>query len=265
MSRFVVDLTDPNPQNVPSAGTGGGSSFGPSIFDAEPPVKKRRRWLKVLAILFVLFALFVGAAGIGGYMYWRSLKNTPQYSLALLVDAAKNDDKKAIDELVDFDAVVDDFVPQVTGKATELYGKGLPPKIIAQLAKVAIPVMPAIKERARAELPRIVRERVEKLGNVPFVAMVVGAGRYLDIRVDGDNATVTSKIPERPLEVKMRRNGDRWQIVGVKDDVLATEIAKKIGQDIIAIATNGGAKKTAEKLGVGSLADLLRKAGDLIK
>ena len=29
--------------------------------------------------------------------------------------------------LVDIDAVVDDFLPQITGKAIELYGRNLPP------------------------------------------------------------------------------------------------------------------------------------------
>ena len=254
MSRFVVDLSD---NSSPAANA-------EPMFGADPP-KPRRRWLRVLALIGGVLGVIVLLAGIGGAIYWQSLKGTPQYSLALLVDAAKNDDKKAIDSLVDINAVVDDFVPQITGKAVELYGKGLPPKVVAKLAQIATPVLPAVKDRARAELPRIIRERVERFGNVPFAAMVIGAGQYLDITVNGDTATVKSKIAERPLEIKMRRNGDRWQITGVKDDNLATDIARKIGQEIIAIAVNGGVKKTADTLGVGSLTDLLKKAEELMK
>lgn len=204
-------------------------------------------------------------AGVGGWLYWRSLKGTPQYSLALLIDAAKRDDKPAIETLVNIDSVVDDFVPQVTGKAVELYGKGLPPKVIGRLAQLAAPIVPAVKERARVELPRIIRERVELFGDVPFAAMVIGAGRYLDIKVLGDNAVVTSKVPNHPLELKMRRNGTQWQIVGVKDDDLATQIARAIGQDIITVAMNGGAQKSADKLGDVSITDILRKAQELVK
>ena len=65
--------------------------------------------------------------------------------------------------------------------------------------------------------------------------------------------------------MKMRKSGDRWKIVGVKDDTLATDIAQKIGQQIIALATNGFNKKTAEKLGVGNLADLLKQVQELVK
>ena len=95
--------------------------------------------------------------------------------------------------------------------------------------------------------------------------MVLGASRYLDITVVSDTAVVRSKLPEHPLELKMRRNGDRWQVTGVKDEQLATDIARRIGQQIIAIATNGLNKKTADTLGVENLADLLRQAEELVK
>ena len=127
-----------------------------------------------------------------------------------------------------------------------------------------MPILPAVKDRARAELPRVVRDRTEKFGNVPFFAMVIGAGYYLDIKVDGDTAVVTSKIENRPFDVKMKKNGDRWQIVGLKDDKLATEIAKKVGQEMIAVAM-GGVTKAGKNLGVGNLADLLKQAEDLVK
>ena len=54
---------------------------------------------------------------MAGCLYWRSLRSTPQYSLALLVDAAKRGDNAAVDSLIDSDAVVDDFMPQVTGES----------------------------------------------------------------------------------------------------------------------------------------------------
>ena len=217
-----------------------------------------------MTAFFVLMTVALIAV-IGGFIYYQTLKDTPQYSLALLVDAAKRNDQAGVDSQVNVDAVVDDFVPQITSKAAELYGRGLPPAVINKLASIAVPVLPAVKDRARAELPRLIRDRVERFPNMPFPAMVMGAGRYLDITVNGDMATVKSKLPEHPLEMKMRRNGDRWQIVGVKDEKLATDIARTIGQQIIAIAMGGLNKKTADSMGVGNLADLLRQAEELVK
>lgn len=221
----------------------------------------QKRTLKIIAITAVSV---VAVAALAGFLYYRSFWDTPQYSLALLVDAAKRDDKAEIAELVDTDAVVDDFVQQITDRAVELYGRGLPPTVIQKVTSLAQPIMPAIKDRARAQLPGAIRVRSQRLANVPFFAMVFAADKYLDIQINGDIATVKSKDPNRPLEMRMRRNGTRWQVVGVKDDQLATDIARSIGQQIIALATNKLTDAAAEKLGVGGLFDLMKQAEELV-
>ena len=254
MSSFRVNLEDP-----PETKTASAPMFAASMVPA------RRRWGRAFGVVVGILLAIILVTLVGGYFYWKILERSPQYSLALLVDAAKRDDKQTIDRVVDINAVVDDFVPQVTTKAVELYGKGLPPQLVGQLAQLAAPIVPAVKDRARAQLPRIIRERVESFGNVPFPLMVIGAGRYLDIKVDGDIATVKSKIPEHPLELKMKRNGDVWQIVGVKDENLATDIAQRIGQEIITIAMNGGVENAPNTLRVDKLTDLLRRANELVK
>jgi hypothetical protein len=218
--------------------------------------------LLVITSSVVLSMLLI--AVVGSFIYYLSLRGTPQYSIALLVDAAKRDDKAEIDSLVDIDAVVDDFLPQITSKAVELYGRGLSPAVIDKMAAIATPILPAVKQRARTELPRVIRDRSEEFGYVPFFGMVMGAQRYLDISVAGDTAIVRSKVKDHPLEMTMQRQGDTWRIIGVKDEPLATEIARKIGQEIIAVARNGD-NDTAEKFGIGNLSDLLRQAEDLVK
>ncbi len=193
------------------------------------------------------------------------MKKTPQYSLALLVDAARRNDQKAVDELVDTDAVVDDFMPQITDKAVELYGRGLAPATIQKMAQVAAPLMPAIKQRARAEVPNLIREKTSKFENIPFWAIAAGAGNYLDITQETDKAFLKSKLQDRPLEVTLKKNGDRWQVVAVKDEVLARRIAEKIGQDLISVAQKGSVKKAGEQLGVSNLEDVLKRAEEIFK
>lgn len=221
----------------------------------------QKRTLKIVAITAVSV---VAVAALAGFLYYRSFWGTPQYSLALLVDAAKRDDKEAIAELVDTDAVVDDFVGQITARAVELYGRGLPPAVVQKITSLAQPIMPAIKERARTQLPGAIRVRSERLANVPFFALVFGADRYLTIEINGDIATVKSKDPNRPLEMRMRRNGDRWQVIGVKDDQLATDIARSIGQQIIELAKSKLTEAAAQQLGVGEIFDLMKRAEQLV-
>ena len=259
MSRFTVNLED-----SPSKGVKVKTQNVPSFGEINPP-KKRGRFGKILGIFAAVLGAILLIGAIGGFFYWQSLKKTPQYSLALLIEAARSNDQKTIDSLVDTNAVVDDFMPQITDKAVELYGRGLPPATLSRVAQVAAPVLPAIKERAKAELPRVIREKTDKFASVPFFAIVIGADRYLEINETGDIATVKSKIAERPLEVKMKKNGDRWQVIGVKDEQLATRIAQKIGQEIIAVATKGGVRKAGETLGIKNLQDLLNQAEDVLK
>ena len=253
MSSFRVQL------NEGSQAKGG---YAPAFEGIAEPTPRFR---KVLAITAAVVGGLVVVAAISSLLYYQSLKDTPQYSLALLVDAAKRDDKLAIDEYVDINAVADDFVPQITDKAIELYGRGMPPQVIAKAQRLATPIMPAVRERARAELPRVIRDRTERFGYVPFFGMVLGAERYLDIKVDGDIAFVKSKLPDRKFEVRMQKRGDRWQIVGVKEEKLATDIARTIGQQIMAIASKGLTRETADTFGVGNIADLLRQAEEMIR
>lgn len=215
----------------------------------------------LLAVIVVASLLVV--AGGGAFLYYQSLKETPQYSLALIVDAAKRDDKGAVNELIDIDAVVDDFMPQIIKKAVELYGRGMPEAVVQKVAQIAAPVMPAVKERARAQLALVIRERTEQFGDVPFSAMVLGADRYLDVQTNGDTAIVKSKT-SRPFVLIMRKDGKRWKIVGIRDEQLATDIARSVGQQVIEMATKGVTDEVADRLGVGKLADIIRQAGDLV-
>jgi len=124
--------------------------------------------------------------------------------------------------------------------------------------------MPAVKDRAREELPGAIRQKTATFGDVPFAAMVFGADTYLDIKVEGDTATVRSKVPEHNFEVKMLRTGDRWKIAGLRDEELATRIAQRIGQEIVAIAVNGTGSKQS-RLGVKNINELLRQAEEIFK
>ena len=254
MNRIIVDL---NETHTVSNGVGTpGTALQPA---------KRGWFFRFIKITGILLAALIVIGGVGGYLYWQSLKRTPQYSLALLIDAARRNDQAEIDKVVDINAVVDDFVPQITGKAIDMYGRGLPPSTIGKVASVAAPMMLAVKDRARAELPDKIRERTEKFKYVPMPAIVVGADKYLDISIKGDDAVIKSKQADRPLEVRMKRNGDRWQVVAVKDDELATQIARQIGQEIIAVAANGGVDGAAERLGISDLQNILQRASEILR
>ncbi len=220
---------------------------------------------RFLIIAAAVALVLVVAASAAGFVYWSHLQTTPQYSLAVLIEAAREDDQAAVDELVNSDAVVEGFVPQITDKAVELYGRGVPPEVITRAERVAAPLMPAIKDRARAELPRLIRRETERFSSVPFAAMVLGAERYLEITENGENAVVRSRLPQHSFEVTMRKNGTRWQVVGVRDDELALQIARTVGQQLIAIASGKAPADGSAPISVGELQELIDEAGEIFK
>lgn len=262
MSRFRVDLSKPSPPNE-AGNFENFTSFKPEN-KTNPAVKKSSGFAKFLKIfaLAVLTILLIGA--IGGFLYWRSVKTTPAYSLAMLVDAARRDDQAQMENYLDTDAVVENFMPQVTDKAIELYGRNLPQQTLAKVQLVASPLVPIIRERAKVELPRVVREKTAPVEKIPYWMIALFASRAVDISVEGDKATVKSKIPEQPLELAMKRDGDKWKVVSLKDEVLAKKIAEKIGQDIIAAASKGGLKRAAEQLGVKD-SNIIQNVEDIFK
>ncbi len=253
MSQFTINLDEPENETVET-----------KVEHVEPALKRSRFGRFVRVTLVVLLAAVV-VSGVGGYVYWQRVKTTPQYSLALLVESARRDDQKMMDELVDTDAVVDSFLPQVIDKAVEMYGKKLPDGALPRLTSMADQFKPAIKRRAREEVPRVIREKTDKFEQVPYWAIAVGAGWFLDITTAGDTATVKSLIENRPFELTMKKNGDVWRVVAIKDEIVARRIAEKIGQEMIAIASKDGLKKAAEKLGVGGVDDLKKKIDDIFK
>jgi hypothetical protein len=263
MSQFVVNLSesekDEQKRETPRR------EEIKSSFDYSKKPEKRGGCGRILGISALALAVISLIGAVTAYFYWQSVKRTPQYSLALLVDAGRRGDQRTIDEFVDTDAVVESFLPQVTDKATEMYGRNLPADKIARVKEFSTPLLPAIKQRARQEIPRVIQEKTDKFASVPYWAIALGAGYYLDVKPNGDTATVTSKISERQFELTMKRSGDKWRVVGIKDDVLATRIAQTVGQEIIAISTREGLKRASEKMNAPGLENIKKKIDELFR
>src|SRR5258708_20189905 len=125
MSNFRVQLDDPRMVNDPT--------ITPPKPAFESFTEPKRRAKRPFVVVGAVIASIIMIAGIGGFLYYQSLKRTPQYSLALLVDAAKHDDKQTVNELIDIDAVVDDFMPQIMTKPVELYGPSIPASLLQEI------------------------------------------------------------------------------------------------------------------------------------
>jgi hypothetical protein len=169
----------------------------------------------------------------GTYAWWRSYKRSPAYSLALLVDAAQHDDAQGVESLIDADQIAQGFVPQVIDN---LAGAGSPlaPQARASLSTALPALLPRVRETMRDEVAREVKgfAKEDAASRVPFFVKALGVRQATSVTERGDAATVTLKASERPVELAMRRDGERWKVVTVKDAQLATEIATRLAASL---------------------------------
>ncbi|MFV0387679.1 MAG: hypothetical protein ACK5NT_02900 [Pyrinomonadaceae bacterium] len=213
----------------------------------------------------VFIVALVLAIAFGGF--WLYLRTTPQYSIAILVDATNRDNRETINEIVDSDKIVDDFVPKIVDSAIGLYGKGLSPELIDRFAEGAKPFMPMVKARVKANLPLELRKRTKKFQNMPFPALALGAYRYFEVTYENDFAIVKSKLPDKKFELKMKKDGGVWKIVGLNDKELAQNLAKRYGEQIIQIARGRGTdaiNTLGERLGIPNLGSIFESTTKLL-
>ena len=213
-SRIVIDVAQ---MQAEARGRRGG------------PGSRRRRILSIaaLAVAGVVLVILVGS-----YAWWQSYKKGPAYSLALLVDAAQREDMPGVEALIDSDRVAQGFIPQVIEKLT--VGGGTIPVLPRGAVTAALPqLLPRVRETMREELARAVKGFAEGLGGEkPFVLLALGVPRVAEIKEEGDAAQVSFKAGERPVELSMQRDGERWKVVAVKDEGMATGIASRLASSL---------------------------------
>lgn len=230
---------------------------------AHVPKKGSRGARILLIVLLVIAALLLGLA-IGFFFWWRSYKTSPAYSLALLVDAAQRNDAAGIDEIVDTNKVVENFAPQVTEQAAARFGTALTPAVRKQVESLVPKLIPRVQQKVREEVVRQVKEMGASAEGKPFFLIALSIPYLLDINEEGDTAKATGTQNERTIELTLQRNGERWKIVGVKDEQLAKRVVDDIAKDLPAVGgqLEKDARKQIEKNLPGGVKDVLGMGDD---
>ena len=203
---------------------------------AEARARGRGRYgraKRVLTIVVVVALALVVVVAAGAYAWWQSYTKGPAYSLALLLDASRRDDLPTVETLISADQIAQGFIPQVIDKLAA-GGVQLPPNVQRGQLSAAIPqLIPRVSETMREEIARAMKAVAAEVGeNTPTPLLALGISRAAEIREDGDAATATFKSGERAMELSLRRDGERWKVVTVKDDALATDIATRLAASL---------------------------------
>ena len=203
---------------------------------AEAQAKKGRsvagRVGRVLGVTGVIVGAVVLVLLVGSYMWYQGFKKSPPYSLALLLDAAQHDDVAAVETMIDADQIAQGFVPQVIDNLAGT-GSQLPPQARDSLRAALPQLLPRVRETMRDEIARAMKGIGQnESSSLPFFAKALGVRQAATVVERGDAATVTVKQGERPVELSMRRDGERWKLVNVKDPQLASDIATRLAASL---------------------------------
>jgi hypothetical protein len=219
--RIVINVDGPATETVQRARAGG---------------RKSRRWLRVLAILAALMVVGVVAAAFGGFLWWRHYQTTPAYTVTLLVDAAQRNDLQEFDKYFNYDEIAKNMVASVSQKAAGRYGLALNSSVQSQIDK-QVPSLPSLKQTIHDEVTNDVTEFATLTSARGIPKLLVLLPRHTTITIEDDTANVKAWLVTRAFDMTMKRNGDRWQVTEVKDDVVVQRVVDNVMKSLPAIGS----------------------------
>lgn len=203
--------------------------------DAAKPVRKRRRWRRVLSILALLFLLVVAVTVTEAYLWWRHYRAMPAYTVVVLVDAAARNDMSEFQEHINADEIAKNMVTNVSRKAAARYGYALNSSIQQQIDERVPSLLLRLQETVRNE----VRNEIAFYGLAPhgrsFFYLLLNVPPLLTITTEGDTAKVMLPRGMLMIELTMQRYADGWKVTEFKDEFAIQRIVDSIMTDLPAI------------------------------
>jgi hypothetical protein len=187
---------------------------------------------RILGIIGIFLLLIIAGVAIAGFFWWRHYQKQPNYSVALLVDAAQRNDSAEMDRLLDIDKISDDFISQVRQKAaaTSSVVDAIPQARLDQAAAIAAP---KLKKTLHEELPGEIKRLTESAAGKPFALIAVAMPYFLNVKEDGNTARAEAKIKDEQIQLTLQKVAEgTWRIVAIRDDRLAGIVADNIRKDL---------------------------------
>ena len=193
---------------------------------------KRRRWLRILGLFAVLVVVFVVVVAIAGFFSWRRFQASPEYSLVLLVDAAQRNDQEQLSKLIDDDAIAKNMMSTVSQKVAERNGGANNASTQQQIDKLMPTLLPSVKQTVHNEVANQVKAFAASSEPKPFIVLLATVPSLVKITTEGDTSKVTGSVSNRPIDLTMQRDADRWKVVGVNDDAIVQRVVDGVMKNL---------------------------------
>ena len=215
------------------------------------PSVKRSRWRRVLAILFGLFVVGIVVVVIGGFLWWRHYQSTPAYTLTVMVDAAQRNDVLEFQKQIDDEEIAKNMVASISQKAAGRYGLALTGTVQKQIDTAVPSLLPRIKQTIHDELGKEIKEFASTSEPRSFLVLLFTVPSLVKVTTEGDIAKATAAISNRPIELTMKRDADRWKVTDFKDEVVVQRIVDSVMKELPAIGTIDPNSPLFKRLGRG--------------
>jgi hypothetical protein len=209
---------------------------GPAAEGAKP-VRKRRRWLRVLGILALLVLVFVVAAAVGGYFLVRRYQSSPTYALALIFDAAQRNDVAEFEKRVAGEEIAKNMTAAVSQKAAARYGQALNSSMQQKIDGTMQSLLPRVKQTVHDEFLNTMKAFTAAPQQRSFISIVGAVQSMMAVTTNGDSAKATGKMAGHDMELGMRRDADGWKVIDVKDDLIVQRVVDSVMKDLPAIGS----------------------------
>jgi uncharacterized membrane protein len=199
------------------------------------PVRKRRRWPRVLGILALLVLLFVVGAVVGGYFLVRRYQSSPTYALALIFDAAQRNDVAEFQKRVDEEEIAKNMTTAVSQKAAARYGQAIDSSMQQKIDGTMPSLLPRVKQIVHDEFLNAIKAASPEQRS--FISIVGAVQSLMTVTTNGDSAKATGKMAGRDIELGMRRDAAGWKVIDVKDDLIVQRVVDSVMKDLPAIGS----------------------------
>lgn len=196
---------------------------------------KRRRWVRILALFAVFMVALVVVIAVAGFFSWRRFQSTPEYSLALLVDAAQRNDSAVLTKLIDDDEIAKNMIGPVSQKAIDRYGGSMNANTQQQIDKLLPSLLPPLKQTIHDQVVGQIKSLAAGAESKPFVVLLTTVPSLVTITNQGD--TAKAAVKNANVELMLRRDSDRWKLVGFNDDTVVQRVVDVVMKDLPPIST----------------------------
>jgi hypothetical protein len=214
----------------------------------KPAVRRKsRRWLRVLALLAIVLGVVIGLAAVGGFFWWRHYQSTPAYSLTLLVDAAQRGDAAELAKRIDDEEIARNMSAAVSKKAGSRYGLAMSSATQQKIEQAMPALLPRLKQSVHDEVAKEVKNFASE--PKPFIVLLLTVPSLVKITTEGDVAKAASAVANSSFELTMRRDADRWKVIGFNDDAVVQRVVDTVMKELPAIGSVDSVDPMLKNLG----------------